>query len=838
MRKNVEIINIVSKLSKGEVLMNGKEIIYTPQRYCNFIARLGDVIEPASILDVDTGIGELLAPFAFKDYVKQMDGYCKKFDVISKAKSLVPEANFINKDFLITDVHEKYDLIVGHIFYGDFRRYGNELKIFNNEATHLKKMLELLNPGGYIACILTQNFLEDDKDDDYRKIKKCIIDKYSLEMVVELPNRFNGMHSSFILIKNSKQRDKVYIERYYNNSEEIIENYIEESGYIWIEKDLLSERWDRKYNVKKVPKNNLSINDKKYLYLLENIEILRGYLSLKSMKNKIGRYAVFDCKHIKEGHLVRTDDTLYWDDKFMGIELKPGDIVVDLFFNSENLVYEYKKSDPPTKIDARYAIIRSKNNRNIQEYLKNEKIKKSLEEHMRMQVKYAGKNYLSQEDIERIVGISMGFEDIFYKPAEKEQNDEKTVIEEYKQQIIDLEKRKNILQMEKDNLEKEKDNLKNEISNLRQEKSKQAEEKVLIEMFKVREKQEEREEIIPILKNIQDRIFYLEGCVKDKFEGVNKKLDRNYEVLLDIKSLSTDYFDEQKEATKLLLEIENNQKKHDEVLIRQEEVISDFIEKATVIIKQKHDIYKAKAKDRYEKAKKRLINEFYGIENWEKLQPNSRIFLITSRLVYEDLCNYEEEPTSFSPACLPITKAFENEMKKYFFDVYMSYLEDSKNYKVKDLPEGLTHTIKKDKKIIKIVKKWRQKFTLGDINRVTGVEIDFSNKHKKYKDDEKIQFKKNGTNVIIHCDKTLKDFEIFCKDKLFKDYYRYRSLKQLEEDVIDLMIQINIVRDKYRNKVAHTDEISMVQAQECYDFIINTEKVLVQFIKRLNRNIN
>ena len=46
----------------------------------------------------------------------------------------------------------------------------------------------------------------------------------------------------------------------------------------------------------------------------------------------------------------------------------------------------------------------------------------------------------------------------------------------------------------------------------------------------------------------------------------------------------------------------------------------------------------------------------------------------------------------------------------------------------------------------------------------------------------------------------------------------------------DFAIQVETVKTEYRNPAAHTNELKYVKAQECFDLIVDVEKLLKKML--------
>ena len=198
----------------------------------------------------------------------------------------------------------------------------------------------------------------------------------------------------------------------------------------------------------------------------------------------------------------------------------------------------------------------------------------------------------------------------------------------------------------------------------------------------------------------------------------------------------------------------------------------------------------------YELEEKKLIY-YLGESAWNKLSEKSKTFLTTSRVMYNHL--FKEDIIDYSGVCILVTKALEVEMKKRFYYNFLKYLDEKYNKDYSEYPSALTFKQKTQFK--------EYKFNLGSIAYVLCL------KESKY--DTNYQKINNESKLIEYC-KTC----IFSK-------YEDKEIKSLLNKYAS---SIEDIRINYRNPSAHTNEIQRVNAEECFNLVIYTERLLKQML--------
>lgn len=195
---------------------------------------------------------------------------------------------------------------------------------------------------------------------------------------------------------------------------------------------------------------------------------------------------------------------------------------------------------------------------------------------------------------------------------------------------------------------------------------------------------------------------------------------------------------------------------------------------------------------------KRKLIDSLGESAWNKLEETSRTFLVSAKLMYNHLL-LADDNTDYSGVCVLITKALEVELSKRFYRNYLNYLDIKYHRNYTNYPSTLLYNGSRPLK--------SEKFTMGSIAYAMGYRENYN--------DTETQKLKNKNCLMDYCRTrlfpTLTDVEI--KDVLYE--YGYAVEK---------------VRNDYRNPAAHTNEIHKVDAEECFNLVIEVEKLLKRMI--------
>lgn len=230
---------------------------------------------------------------------------------------------------------------------------------------------------------------------------------------------------------------------------------------------------------------------------------------------------------------------------------------------------------------------------------------------------------------------------------------------------------------------------------------------------------------------------------------------------------------------------------HDEDDLESDLFVTKFVEKMTS--EMLGEIAKFESQVKYQKILK-LVMVRLGEDAWNKLGPESKKFLVTAKLMFMENMGLEEE-IDYSSICLLSSKAFEVELAKRLVTEYETYLV-SKRIPENRWPSALL-AYNKRKGSYEHMKV--EDFTLGSCPYIMGV-LGSESERK--------------TNQRF--------FETYCKERLMKNL----SSAEISSKIREFAGYIRCVKDNYRNPAAHKTAMSMSEASECLDYILEIERVL------------
>ncbi|MCK4357760.1 MAG: N-6 DNA methylase [Candidatus Cloacimonetes bacterium] len=349
-------------------------LYYTPNKIAFFMAQIGKLFNPKSVLDPACGTGNILS---YCDYAETKIGFDINSEVIKIAKYLNKNAVIYNRDFLSESIQKKYDLIISEFPIG--RVISSKDRSGHYEEEFTNKCLDLLKDKGCLICIVPDILLYSS---NMKSLRLKILNMFSLELIVNLPHKlFFNVPLSILTIQKKQQRGKVYLAIYNNNPDEIIKNYQTQQGEIWKNKEKLRERWDREYFLPKYIEIDQQLKrEKSLLDLSEIADIIRGISLTRELRKSKGKYLIFrqdNYNHETGKFLNKTAKNEFIDIADEKYIIKAGDVVIPSFYTSfENSVpFFYNKNIPKIIVSSSHYIIRPKSKMRkdyLREYLSND----------------------------------------------------------------------------------------------------------------------------------------------------------------------------------------------------------------------------------------------------------------------------------------------------------------------------------------------------------------------------------------------------------------------------------------------------------------------------------
>lgn len=199
----------------------------------------------------------------------------------------------------------------------------------------------------------------------------------------------------------------------------------------------------------------------------------------------------------------------------------------------------------------------------------------------------------------------------------------------------------------------------------------------------------------------------------------------------------------------------------------------------------------------YELEKRKLIRSM-GEPAWMKLSEESKSFLITSKVMYNHLIMIKDI-IDYSGICVLVTKALEVEITKRFFFNFLDYLNEKYENNYVEYPSALLFQNK--------TPLFHDKFTMGTIAFVL-CHIEDRN--------DSVEQKNNNKEKLME----------YCKSRIFSNY----SEDEIENLLNYYATSIEEIRIKYRNPSAHRNEIKQIDAEECFDLVLDVEKLLKEML--------
>lgn len=178
------------------------------------------------------------------------------------------------------------------------------------------------------------------------------------------------------------------------------------------------------------------------------------------------------------------------------------------------------------------------------------------------------------------------------------------------------------------------------------------------------------------------------------------------------------------------------------------------------------------------------------------MDESSRTFLVSSKMMFNQFVGMEDI-VDYSGVCLLVTKALEVEMSKRFCIRYIAYLKTKYPGKVNlsKFPYSMLNRYGKPLS--------PKHFTLGSVAFVMGISVP-----------------DNATEEQIK--HNTEELEAYAKSELFVGTPEIDILGTLQY----YASRVDDIRERFRNPSAHTNEVKRVNAIECFDTVVDVEKLL------------
>lgn len=310
--------------------------------------------------------------------------------------------------------------------------------------------------------------------------------------------------------------------------------------------------------------------------------------------------------------------------------------------------------------------------------------------------------------------------------------------------------------------------------------------------LKQKKVQENKQEINGEILAKLDKILEIEGKQDKKIDEIKDSVD----VLADeIRRLAGRI-----EGYQSLVERQLKLASDDEEEI--EHIIHSYVDECAgrIVDELKHS-YGQKEQEIEENKLKTLL----GDSAWNKLQESSKSFLISSRVMYNSLVGMKSK-IDYSGVCLLVTKALEVELSQRFYRGFVAFLKEKYpgKSKLKEWPLGLL-----DRNGNPLT---AEQFSMGNISEILCRWHD-----PRATEDQK----ENNREKLLD----------YAQEKIFTN----ESRKEISDLLLEYADEIETIKKNYRNPSAHTGELTEVNAKDCFDIVLDVEKLLKRMLDSFDR---
>ena len=186
----------------------------------------------------------------------------------------------------------------------------------------------------------------------------------------------------------------------------------------------------------------------------------------------------------------------------------------------------------------------------------------------------------------------------------------------------------------------------------------------------------------------------------------------------------------------------------------------------------------------------------FGDGAWGKMDESSKTFLVSSKMMFNQFVGMEDI-VDYSGVCLLVTKALEVEMSKRFCIRYIAYLKAKYPGKanMSKFPYSMLNRYGKSLS--------PKHFTLGSVAFVMGLSVP---------DDATEEQIEHNTDEL----------KAYAQSELFASTPGIDILGTLQH----YASRVDDIRERFRNPSAHTNEVKRINAIECFEAVVDVEKLL------------
>lgn len=282
-------------------------------------------------------------------------------------------------------------------------------------------------------------------------------------------------------------------------------------------------------------------------------------------------------------------------------------------------------------------------------------------------------------------------------------------------------------------------------------------------------------------------------------EEMHEKLDRISEQIETLSEKISDY----QALTERQLKLAESE---EEV----EKIISVFSEEVVSRIQRS---FNANYEENDFRQEEQALMAYFG-DTWGKVSEQSKKYLISAKLMFKKQ-SVLRNLVDYSGVCLLITKALELEMSRRFYSDCVNYLENRFGNTTSDLnqwPDAFTKKIRDN-----VNNTWieaivpEHSFTLGTVAFALC-----------YKFARGVSASKRTADLNLIID--------YANSELFETPKNFDDAKFVLHDIAK---EVEYIRENYRNPSAHKNALIMESAEECINYVIDVQHVMVKILNYL-----
>lgn len=778
---------------------------------------------------------------------KKWVGFTRDVEALNTIEKLgCTDSNILRcEDFLEADIDEKFSSIIL------FPPIGQRTKLVRSEVAYIEKCLDLLALGGRLIALVP---VQITTALDYQSLRERILSSYSLNGVISAKriSVATAVEMSILIIDNAPQTDRVYMSFGDEEPEIVYENYKNGVGGFFVDSEEIYDRFDVNYFEPEYKAVRELIQKRDTVKLGELANVFNGIVIPAQERKDTGDYLVIKPQYIRGGEVHLGNNTKVFCSKEMVQAdrrgsmciLKTGDVLISTIGKVDWAVYY--GDDDFAVANHNVAIIRGK--QNTAEWLKLFFSTKTGIDYLESQLKFfshcgvlshisiRGLANMAVPDISMMkiasnvrsaIDLEAKVATLFKEIGWDVQEDYRKGRHHYDLALLFNGELKGVVEIKaykgddiKNNhrFAAELESFKNDLGDasvylfvddeiyeyidggLEQLAELPRPERKKHEIIKPITEKVAKKEVLEIEQNsseeasLTDRVLLEVVTRGDEIMAALNRIEGKVDSISEkIEMLSKQISGYQSLVDKQL-----------ELAITPEEeerIIHAFSEECTERIIR--EVEERGTNKEYNVELQKLILSF-GEDAWNKMDESSRTFLVSSKVMYNNLIGLQDI-VDYSGVCLLVTKALEVEIAKRFCKNFLKYLKEA-------YPGKANHSLFPTALLDRYGKPIKPKhFTLGTVAYVLCYSM---------ADDLTEEKAENNKAKLLE----------YTKEKLIKE--------KSDDDIMDLLSDyaesIEEVRNDYRNPSAHTNELKRVDAEQCFALVLDVEKLLKRMLDSFN----